>query len=412
MAYSELIKSFDRIREYMREFYVYGFKSRSQYDGQSGRSYDNERRRIESWLGEYMSFRRDSGGKNVFLSVDSRRIAHNPLYKAFQAKSFTAKDLTLHFYILDILDGGALTAGEIAGRIHDGYLSRFPDAFSLDDSTVRKKLKEYEKLGLLRTERRGREVLYRRTDDPRLNLASWADALDFYAEENPLGVVGFFLLDKGRESSFRFKHHYILHALDSQILCQLLEAIGERRAVELTVRSLRTGRYYHRTLCPLKIYRSVQTGRQYLLGYHYQGRRMVFFRLDAVKQAVLLDEDQRFASHMASFAPFDRHLWGVSTGQGRRLDHLEMTLRVDKGEEYILRRLEREKRHGAVEALDGRTCRFTADVYDAWELLPWLRTFMGRVVSLRCSRQEVADAFYGDVERMASMYGEGPDRAV
>ena len=57
MAYSELIKNFDRIREYMRQFYVYGFRSRTEYDKKSVRSYDNERRRIESWLGGYMGFR-------------------------------------------------------------------------------------------------------------------------------------------------------------------------------------------------------------------------------------------------------------------------------------------------------------------------------------------------------------------
>ena len=114
MAYSELIKSFSRIRDYMREFYVYGFKSREEYDAKSTRSYDNERRRIESWLGDYMSFRQDANGKNVFLSVDSRRIAQNPLYQAFRAKSFTDKDITLHFYILDLLaDGCAMSAAEI-----------------------------------------------------------------------------------------------------------------------------------------------------------------------------------------------------------------------------------------------------------------------------------------------------------
>ena len=63
MAYSELIKSFEKIRWYMREFYVYGFKSRDQYDHKSARSYDNERRRIESWLGDYVEFRQDNGGK-------------------------------------------------------------------------------------------------------------------------------------------------------------------------------------------------------------------------------------------------------------------------------------------------------------------------------------------------------------
>ena len=41
MAYSELIKNFDRIRDYMRQFYVYGFKSRTEYDKKSARSYDN-----------------------------------------------------------------------------------------------------------------------------------------------------------------------------------------------------------------------------------------------------------------------------------------------------------------------------------------------------------------------------------
>ena len=72
MAYSELIKNFEKVRAYMREFYVYGFKSRTEYDAKSARSYDDERRRLESWLGDYMHFTQTPEGKNVFLSVDSR----------------------------------------------------------------------------------------------------------------------------------------------------------------------------------------------------------------------------------------------------------------------------------------------------------------------------------------------------
>ena len=52
MAYQELVKNFEKVRAYMRAFYVYGFRSRSEYDAKSARSYDDERRRIESWLGE------------------------------------------------------------------------------------------------------------------------------------------------------------------------------------------------------------------------------------------------------------------------------------------------------------------------------------------------------------------------
>ena len=103
MAYSELIKNFNRIRDYMREFYVYGFKSREAFNKKSARSYDDERRRLESWLGEDMRFRRTPEGKTVFLSIDSRVLRHNPLFTAWKAKSFTDGDITLHFILFDLL---------------------------------------------------------------------------------------------------------------------------------------------------------------------------------------------------------------------------------------------------------------------------------------------------------------------
>ena len=157
MAYSELIKSFDKIRGYMRQFYVFGFKRREEYDAKSLRSYDNERRRIESWMGECMSFRQNEAGKQVFLSVDSRTIRRNPLYKAFKAKSFTDNDLILHCYLLSMLsDGEARSAHGIIEGIAE-LLGCFPQLKLLDDSTIRKKLREYEELGLLPTDAGGHQ---------------------------------------------------------------------------------------------------------------------------------------------------------------------------------------------------------------------------------------------------------------
>ena len=66
MAYNELIKKFNRTRDYMREFYIYGFKSREEYTRKSARSYDDERRRIEAWLGDYMGFRQTA--EKMFFS--------------------------------------------------------------------------------------------------------------------------------------------------------------------------------------------------------------------------------------------------------------------------------------------------------------------------------------------------------
>ena len=69
MAYNELIKNFNKVRDYMRDFYIYGFKSREDYTRKSTRSYDDEKRRIESWLGEYMKFRQDADGKKYFCQL-------------------------------------------------------------------------------------------------------------------------------------------------------------------------------------------------------------------------------------------------------------------------------------------------------------------------------------------------------
>jgi len=138
----------------MREFYVYGFKSREEYSIKSARSYDNERRRIESWIGDFMSFHQDTSGKNVFLSVDSRRIPHNPLHKAFKAKSFTDKDITLHFYVMDLLaDGSALSSREIVDCINDDYYAII-DLVSGKKENVLQYLSAYldEKIKSLKTE--------------------------------------------------------------------------------------------------------------------------------------------------------------------------------------------------------------------------------------------------------------------
>ena len=47
-VYSELIKNFEKIREYVRDFYIFGFHTRESFDAKSKRTYDNEKRRIEA----------------------------------------------------------------------------------------------------------------------------------------------------------------------------------------------------------------------------------------------------------------------------------------------------------------------------------------------------------------------------
>ena len=413
MAYSELIKSFDKIRGYMRQFYVFGFKRREEYDAKSLRSYDNERRRIESWMGECMSFRQNEAGKQVFLSVDSRTIRHNPLYKAFKAKSFTDNDLILHCYLLSMLaDGEARSAHGIIEGVAE-LLGRFPQLKLLDDSTIRKKLREYEDLGLLIGEKRGRELFYRLTPEA-VDRSSWQEAVEFFAEADPLGVIGSYILDRSEEDRelFGFKHHYILHALDGEVLLSALEAIGEHRRVRLTNVSLRSGQACEHLAYPLRIYISTQSGRQYLLCWHYGLRRMQFFRMDAITRIKLEEpepEPDRFAD---SYDRFRKNLWGVSGGRDHSMDHVEMDVRVEDDEWFIPQRLERERRWGHVEQIDEHTWRFTADVYDTSEMLPWLRTFIGRILRLEFSNPRVRRTWQDDMRALTRAYGEEDDHAV
>lgn len=408
MAYSELIKDFERIRDYMRQFYIYGFKRRDDYDDKSTRSYDNERRRMESWLGDYMGFHRDATGKNMFISVDSRAIPANPLYNALKAKSFTDGDIAFHFCLLDLLaDGEERSLREIADAFADAYLAPFENAEPFDESTLRKKLKEYLSLGLIKAEKRGRELVYSRSEDG-VALDAWSDALAFFAEVHPVGVIGSQLLDKLENAPdfFRFKHHYMLQALDSPVLVQLLRAISQRRRVEILSgpnRGSSAGKRH--SLFPLRICISTQSGRQYLLGWNYGLQRMFVLRMDNIRSVKPGETEPDAEAHEAACRAFVQHLWGVSAGMNDRTEHIEMTLRAEDGEGYIVDRLQREKRCGSVEQVGAHSWRFTADVHDAAEMLPWLRTFTGRIEALECSNPQVTETFYSDLDAMLALYG-------
>ncbi|MBQ6867933.1 MAG: WYL domain-containing protein, partial [Clostridia bacterium] len=357
----------------------------------------------ESWLGEYMEFRQDNDGKRVFLSVDSRSAGENPLYKAFKAKSFTNNDIAFHFYILDTLaDGEKCTVADLMERFTD-YFDSLDEPFVLDESTVRKKLKEYTKLGLLKTQKYGRELLYSLPE--KVDIKPFENAVAFFSEDSPLGVIGSFILDKFDEKPdiFRFKHHYILHALDSDILCDILIARHEKRNVEIGQNEM----YF--TLYPVKIYISTQTGRHYLLGYDHRHKRLGFFRLDTIVSVKILAFEPDYEEYEALYSDFASKLWGVSNFGREKTEHVEMTIHIADNEGYIVDRLNREKRNGKVEKVYDNTYKFTADVFDSIEMLPWIRTFTGRIIELKSDNEQLVQRFYSDVDEMIKMYGGDAD---
>lgn len=404
MAYSELVKNFEKIRAYMREFYVYGFKRRNEYSAKSARSYDDERRRLESWLGDYMRFVRKPDGKNVFLSVDSRVTSRNPFYKAWKSKSFTDGDITLHFAIFDVLYSPEVkkTLSELVEDI-DALLS---SEMTFDESTLRKKLKEYSDEGIIRIEKEGRKVFYSRM--PNTDLSELNDVTDFFSEVAPCGVIGSFLQDKQPKHNgiFSFKHHYMTPATDSEVLANLFRAIREHRYI--TVDNFGKKGSVAKTVraVPLKIYISAQNGKQNLLAFHEETNHLNSYRLDYMSNVRFGEVCDRFGELRNLLNNAEAYMWGVNCRTDvRDTAHVEFEIRVGEDEAFIVRRLEREKRCGHVEKIDGTHYRYSADVFDTTETLPWIRTFISRITKLDFSDREAEEKFSADVRAMYEMYG-------
>lgn len=410
-SYSELIKNFEKIRSYMRDFYVYGFKNRGDYDVKSARSYDDERRRIESWLGDYMGFIRTAEGKNIFISIDSRSTQHNPLYKAWKSKTFTDGDITLHFIIFDILytSNLFLTLNEIIEIIDKNYLSHFKNPFSFDESTLRKKLKEYQNEGIIVTKKEGKKTLYARAEE---NVVFFnKEALDFYSEIAPCGVIGSYLLDKQplEKSNFCFKHHYVTGTLDANVLAQLFSAMQQQSYVTVINRAVKNRQIKKRKILPLKIFISAQNGRQYLLAYAPDQKSIQSFRVDYLSQVELCEREELFNEYRQKLAHIQNKMWGVNSkisSYGKEYtERVQFDVRIGKKQAYVVKRLMREKRIGEVEKIDDETYRFTAELYDSSEIIPWVRTFIGKIIRLNFSNRTVENQLKADLYKTYEIYG-------
>lgn len=398
MANSELIKNFDNIRKYMSDFYVYGFKSRLDYDTKSSRTYDYEKQRITSWLSDYIVENYNGDTKNVSVSVDTRKAVHNPLYNVFKSKSFTDNMITLHFVIMDILDenGKYFTLKDIMSAIDDEYFVRV-----LDESSVRKKLNEYINLGIIETYKEGKTSYYARKTS--LEYSN-RDVLNFFSEIAPCGVNGSYLLDKlepSDEEALTFKHHYLNQALDSVVLYELLKAITAKEKMAISFSENK-----HTVILPLKIYVSSQTGRQWVLCHDYGLKKINTIRLSRIISIENLNEKcSEFDDYLFEYSQIMESVWGVSIyGKMETAEHVDFTITWKNGENFVYERLKREKRNGRVVKLSDNTAKFSCDVYDCNELFPWIRTFISRIAEINFSDKELEQRFKDDLSAMYKMY--------
>ena len=405
--FHELIKSFCKTREYVRDFFVYGFKTRNEFKEKSPRTYDNERRRLECWLSPYVRKDHTADGSNISLAIDSNLLDTNPLFQVWKTRSFTDNDIVLHFLILDLLQSHtAMTADAIT----DSLLTEYSVLF--DPQTVRRKCNAYAKEGLLDKRREGKRIIFSLDN----SLALWIqssemvlDALSFYQMAGNFGIIGNMLTDQfdHHNQTFRVKHSFFVHSLEDEILYALLDAMNQRKSVELEIKGSRQKTAGKAVCVPLQIFVRTRSGRRFLCGYVHRNGRFTCYRLDAIRRVTPMDESGRYDELFEKLLQNHRHLWGVSfQGEsGHHLDRLTMTIQIlEPAENYILNRLKKEGRGGVVTKIAENTYQYEIQVFDCNEMLPWIRTFTGRILSLECTSPSVVNRFYRDLQTMYHLY--------
>lgn len=433
----QLVKTLKHSRSYLRDFFVNGFKRRNDYPEKSRRSYDDEKRRIESWLSHCMKYRKEGKEKIVFLSIDSREFGSNPLFRAFFSKSFSDKDVIFYFCLINALSEKEMNLNELQDALPSGLLE------NLDTSNIRKKCNEYSDLGFLTKRQEGQIVYYGLA--PSVEIEELTDAIAFASETMPLGAVGQYLIENSQQETkdpkeskeaketketkdpipVSFKHHYIFSALDQEILERLLQGIREKKNVRLLISKEGDAQKEDISLFPWKIFISTESGRQYILGLS-EGQP-IFRRLDRIDTVELLKKDAKASEKEKILNSFSPHFWGVSSWKFETLHHVEMVVRVEKEESFISKRLEKEKRNGIVTRVTDKDeisrlqhleeesqnaadapefWKYKVDLYDPQEMRPWLRTFIGHIVELHSDDPSLEEKFWEDMESMYKNYEE------
>ena len=223
-----------------------------------------------------------------------------------------------------------------------------------------------------------------------VNLKGMEQALFYFSEISPLGVVGSYMLDRleTKNEYMTFKHHYITHALDSEIVFLLLKAMHGKYKVRLVNAKAKHNGNFQIIATPLKILISVQSGRRYIC-VKTSDEKIKNFRIDCIKQVILLHPDENFDELRDMVDNMLKNTWGCSFGNQKTLEHLQMSLRIELGEEYIIKRIAREGRQGTLTKLADSVYQYDIKVYDTTEMIPWLRTFIGRIILLKCSNRQM-----------------------
>ncbi len=393
------ITSFDIIRKLLRELYLEGFNNylKTENFDKSSRAFYNNLNSIRNFLDErFISSKTNTKKKSSpVISFDTREETENPLFALWKTSNSIASNLSFDFAIMDILEDYpdginwfSLTSDSFSTKhVHllDKYVSK-----GTDKKSVRGKLEKLAEAGVIEFSKDKKRI--RKTNTKRikelLSSIEVKQAIQFASETCPLGIIGSFILDSlsnvGSEplnTPIHYKHHFVFNSIDYEIMFILLEAINEKTFVEIE-----SERFGLRTIVPLKIFISTQTGRTYIVFWNKSEETLFSENLELILAAQKTDICSEYDLYRKKLSEIECHMWGVSFKMEKsgELEHVHFVIEYpsEKEKRYIPARIKREAITGTVKELDGYHSEFSADIIDSNEMVPWISSFFGRITEL------------------------------
>lgn len=420
------ISEVNMLRDFVREIYVESFHSADGHvsiHSASGRSEGEAKSRLHAFFEE--NFITKNSENEDILKFDSRIVNQNPLFAIWKMCHFKPEYLTRDFALFDLLSTKEYEAGLSDYDLKCDDSGKNKLEFYTGKRISHTQLKPY--ITALRTNgvlnvkdifnKEGKllKSTYKLANTKKLqnlikNTPEIIAAIQFASETFPCSVIGSYIIDsidiEDFPSVFSFKHHFIYNTLDSEVIYTVFTAINEKRFVKIK-RKIDIIQ-----VTPIQVRFSARDGRTYLVYYADDEKHKGFYiaNFENIVSVKKSDTCSYFDSLIEEYNSIKSNLWGKSIKSGiKKTEHVDFTIQYKDSEIYIPKRLQREAFSGHIENNPNENeATFSAELFDPQELIPWIRSYFGRITQFHFENKELQQQIENEIEKMYAMYNNLP----
>ncbi|NLM44145.1 MAG: WYL domain-containing protein [Clostridiales bacterium] len=385
------VKDYNKLRSFLRYAFLYGCYTKDDFVERFNYScslVDKDYRRLINILGD-KHFKKKTPKQTRFrMNYRYYKDTENYLVKSYYAKSSTKIQLSLYFFILQVLNK-RMDVNEIMAKI-----PTLTEDFNVKTLTRQlDKMAELDLIEKIQYKKNGKLYYQPKTDFFSVfsddDLKSLKYAVDFFCNIEFPSVPGYYLSNtidqylryyrKNRTPKvnlflYRFKNFHTI--LEEDIAWKLLWCINNNKNIKIKYVS-RNG-IVHKIISPRRIIIDVYYGRWYLIAgtsSHlvniYRMDKITDFSLTAGVKNANCNNDQKDDKYF-------EHSWSVSPleeKEGLSIVKIRFSVAPHQDLSFLLNKVNREGKWGTITQINDKSFIYTIQVNDVTEMKPWIRSF-------------------------------------